>query len=256
MKYDEIMDKVSVDEAMRNRILSSVTKRKRSYYFPTIAVAAVITAVAVGVNMDFDNRPEKPPLTAEQNITAEPPVTVEPPVTAEPPVTSEPPIISEPPVTSTLPVTSAPSELDIIDRPPVASKPPLTNTVNEIRAFDTLKDLEKAVGFPVEKLPVEAETFIYKMYMNTVAEIMAKTSDGNITLRKSKGSADNSGDFNAYNNVVTTKINDNEVVIKGNSETFTLAIMTDGEYTWSLTFDSGVTTDTITNMFEEMIKAE
>ena len=62
-----------------------------------------------------------------------------------------------------------------------------------------------------------------------------------VIIRKSRGSDDNSGDFNSYD---VTKEEDG-LVLKGNEETYNCITWTNGDYAYSITSGSGLSLDTI-----------
>ena len=65
-----------------------------------------------------------------------------------------------------------------------------------------------------------------------------------VIIRKSKGSDDNSGDFNSYD---VAKEEDG-LVLKGNEETYNCITWTNGDYAYSITSGSGLSLDTITEV--------
>ena len=65
-----------------------------------------------------------------------------------------------------------------------------------------------------------------------------------IIVRKSKGSDDNSGDFNSYD--VTRE--EDGLVLKGNGDTYNCITWTNGDYAYSITSGSGLSLDTITEV--------
>ena len=65
-----------------------------------------------------------------------------------------------------------------------------------------------------------------------------------VIIRKSKGSDDNSGDFNSYD---VAKEEDG-LVLKGNGDTYNCITWTNGDYAYSVTSGSGLSLDTITEV--------
>ncbi len=65
-----------------------------------------------------------------------------------------------------------------------------------------------------------------------------------IIVRKSKGSDDNSGDFNSYD---VTKEEDG-LVLKGNGDTYNCITWINGDYAYSITSGNGLSLDTITEV--------
>ena len=65
-----------------------------------------------------------------------------------------------------------------------------------------------------------------------------------IIVRKSKGSDDNSGDFNSYD--VTRE--EDGLVLKGNGDTYNCITWINGDYAYSITSGNGLSLDTITEV--------
>ena len=65
--------------------------------------------------------------------------------------------------------------------------------------------------------------------------------DQTATYRQSLGTADNSGDDTLYED--TQVILENNATLKGQDQRYTLALWTDGTYTYSLRLSSGLSAD-------------
>ena len=122
--------------------------------------------------------------------------------------------------------------------PPVQVLPPF-------RQVDSLDALSEAVGFPVtevSKLPFDPVSTTYTAYDEGLAEITYTGSGGQTaTYRQSLGTADNSGDDTLYED--TQVIPENNATLKGQDQSYTLALWTDGTYTYSLRLSSGLSAD-------------
>lgn len=118
------------------------------------------------------------------------------------------------------------------------------NPATEIVEVKTIEELSEEVGFPVNEmsnLPFKVENTTYIAYWKEVAEI-TYTGDGQTAVyRKETGSSDISGDYNSYNSEIEMSINDYDVTLKGNDNVYSLAIWTDGDYSYSLSFSDGKT---------------
>ena len=112
----------------------------------------------------------------------------------------------------------------------------------EIVEVNTIEELSEEVGFPVNEisnLPFEVEKTSYVAYWKEVAEI-TYTGDGQTAVyRKGIGTSDISGDYNTYNSEIKININDYDVTLKGNDNVYSLAIWTDGDYSYSLSLSNG-----------------
>lgn len=123
--------------------------------------------------------------------------------------------------------------------PPVQALPPF-------RQVDSLDALSEAVGFPVTEvssLPFDPVNTTYTAYDEGLAEITYTGSGGQTaTYRQSLGTADNSGDDTLYED--TQVVPENNATLKGQDQRYTLALWTDGTYTYSLNLSTGLSADT------------
>lgn len=122
--------------------------------------------------------------------------------------------------------------------PPVQVLPPF-------RQVDSLDALSEAVGFPVTdvtSLPFDPVSTTYTAYDEGLAEITYTGPDSQTaTYRQSLGSEDNSGDYNLYPDTQT--LPDQNATLKGQDGLYTLALWSDGTYTYSLNLSSGLSAD-------------
>lgn len=122
--------------------------------------------------------------------------------------------------------------------PPVQVLPPF-------RQVDSLDALSEAVGFPVtevSKLPFDPVSTTYTAYDEGTAEITYTGPDDQAaTYRQSLGTADNSGDDTLYED--TQVVPENNATLKGQNQRYTLALWTDGTYTYSLRLSSALSAD-------------
>ena len=114
--------------------------------------------------------------------------------------------------------------------------------VSEIVPCGSLAELEETVGFSVEEpeaLPFSVETITYTAYGREMAQITCRDEEQSAMLRKSPGTGDNSGDYTAYADTALLTVGAVEVTLKGEGETYTLALWTDGGYAYSLRLSPG-----------------
>ena len=127
--------------------------------------------------------------------------------------------------------------------PNETTPPQLTGT--PFHQVDTLAALSDAVGFPVtevSKLPFDPVSTTYTAYDEGLAEITYTGSGGQTaTYRQSLGTADNSGDYTLYKD--TQVVPENNATLKGQDQRYTLALWTDGTYTYSLRLSSALSAD-------------
>ena len=110
---------------------------------------------------------------------------------------------------------------------------------------DSLAALSDAVGFPVTEpaaLPFDLVNTTYTAYDEGTAEITyTGPDDQTATYRQSLGTADNSGDYTLYKD--TQVIPENNATLKGQDQSYTLALWTDDTYTYSLRLSTGLSAD-------------
>ena len=110
---------------------------------------------------------------------------------------------------------------------------------------DTLAALSDAVGFSVTEpsaLPFDPVNTTYTAYDEGMAEITyTGPNDQTATYRQSLGTEDNSGDYNLYAD--TKLIPEDNATLKGQDQRYTLALWTDGTYTYSLRLSTGLSAD-------------
>ena len=94
----------------------------------------------------------------------------------------------------------------------------------------------------VSKLPFDTVSTTYTAYDKGLAEITYTGSGGQTaTYRQSLGTADNSGDDTLYED--TQVVPENNATLKGQDQRYTLALWTDGTYTYSLRLSSALSAD-------------
>lgn len=121
--------------------------------------------------------------------------------------------------------------------------PPNQLLENDIREYTSAKELSKAVGFEfhdITELPFDVQKSIYIAYWKELAEIKYYGEEQTITVRKSIGSEDNSGDYTFYSIVHEITIDTNLVTIKGNEEKYNLAVWADNGYSYSIHLTNGI----------------
>ena len=112
----------------------------------------------------------------------------------------------------------------------------------DIIEHDSAAALSAAVGFEVNDidLPFTPEQTEYISYWHELAEI-DYTGDGkNARYRKAAGTEDCSGDYNVYTDVTELEANGTAMTLKGDAGQYTLAIWTDGSYSYSLSLSDGM----------------
>lgn len=132
----------------------------------------------------------------------------------------------------------------------------LTQAVNGIEECTSLDELAAKVNFTVtelKELPFTSEQVSYLSFWNTLAEIDYDGSDNSITFRTSREKEDNSGDYNVYETNETVTINGISVTLKGNNQTYSLAIWQNGEYSYSISLKKGISKEDLTALLKANI---
>lgn len=127
----------------------------------------------------------------------------------------------------------------------------IANGMVEVNSID---ELSAAVGFPVsevEGLLFAVENEVYTSYWDEIAQIEYTGEGETAVFRKGTGTDDVSGDYNVYSNVKEITVGANTVTLKGNTDSFTLAVWTDGDYSYSLDISSGLSEDEWTEMIQK-----
>ncbi len=109
--------------------------------------------------------------------------------------------------------------------------------------YDSLEKLSKGIGFPVEDISVLSADKAEMYYLNIAGEIAhVKLENGHqmIVFRKSKGSEDNSGDYNSYTNIREQQAAGAAVTLKSMEDKVSLALWEKDGYFYSMSFEPEV----------------
>lgn len=115
------------------------------------------------------------------------------------------------------------------------------NGIEEVADAAALGEL---VGFEIKEvtaLPYQAEKVTYASYWKKLAETTYAGEGHTLTLRQSVGEGDNSGDYNVYAVTEVREMDGRSVTLKGDGESWTLAIWSDGTYAYSAHAEPGFT---------------
>lgn len=129
----------------------------------------------------------------------------------------------------------------------VAPVLPEIQITNEIVKAESPEALAQLVGFPlpsIPELPFEPQAIVYSSYWNKMAQITCSGAENTAVLRMTPGTEDCSGDYTDYKAEQTLKLNDFSIVLKGQDGTsFQLAVWSDGEYSYSIKMDQGISAE-------------
>lgn len=211
-KYDEIMNKIEVDEAMRRRILSYV----ENLNLETEKAAKSRKELKI---RQFRGR-------TVRNITAAACIAL---------------LLA---CTFAWPKLTGPGELETKESVSIA------NGMMEVKSIDELSAAVNFPVNEVEGLPFTVEKEVYTSYWGEMAQIEYIGEGETAVFRKGMGTEDVSGDYNVYSNVKEITAGANTVTLKGENDIFTLAVWNDGEYSYSLDISSGLSEDEWTEMIQ------
>lgn len=117
-----------------------------------------------------------------------------------------------------------------------------TMVANGMVEVTSKEELSEAVGFPVksaQSLPFFPQSIYYTSYWGEMAQIDYANGGSMACFRQSLGEEDNSGDWNEYPAKESFTVNGCAVTLKGEADSYTLAIWRDGTYSYSLSLSAG-----------------
>ena len=117
-----------------------------------------------------------------------------------------------------------------------------TMVANGMVEVTSKEELSETVGFPVksaQSLPFFPQSIYYTSYWGDMAQIDYANGGSTACFRQSLGEEDNSGDWNEYPAQESLTVNGCAVTLKGEADSYTLAIWQDGTYSYSLSLSAG-----------------
>lgn len=117
-----------------------------------------------------------------------------------------------------------------------------TTIANGMVEVASKEELSEAVGFPVksaQSLPFFPQSIHYTSYWGDMAQIDYANGGSTACFRQSLGEEDNSGDWSEYPAQKSLTVNGCAVTLKGEADSYTLAIWQDGTYSYSLSLSAG-----------------
>lgn len=144
--------------------------------------------------------------------------------------------------------TAKPAEEEIVGADPSTWGPEEHET---LEAAEAAADIEMTV--PDDILGSKPTVFL-TWYERAYIDAVYTDADGNNTarVRKAAGSDDISGDYNDYTEVNTETIGGNTVTVKGEDGRIMVATWTDGEYSYCISADAGLTVDELAALIAEV----
>ena len=129
---------------------------------------------------------------------------------------------------------------------------PPVQAIPQIEEAASLQELSDLVGFEVTEkftLPFAAEKISYVSYWNELAEVNYEGGRQSAAFRKSIGTSDNSGDYTTYSAAAEISANGWTVALGGEGETYSLAVWTDGIYSYSLRLSQAISKEAWQTVF-------
>lgn len=118
--------------------------------------------------------------------------------------------------------------------------------------YDDAAQLSENSGLPtadLKNLPFTPEESLYEYQFEELAQISYYDGEGEaITYRISRGTEDNSGDYQEYDQIEEVEVSGKAVRISGTEDLYYLAIWTDGTYAYSIGVSNGVSKDVLLAM--------
>ena len=147
---------------------------------------------------------------------------------------------------------------NIIDTPAQSEEADSSDFVqsgNPYAEYDTLEEAENTSGFEIS-VPDSYGGYTEPYYAVIEGKILEvqyyNGDDRGMIIRKSRGSEDISGDFNEFDNITETEVNENTVTIKGNGDEFNLALWVSGDYSYSVSVSSGISESALKEIIEKI----
>lgn len=120
--------------------------------------------------------------------------------------------------------------------------------------YESAAALSAAVAFDIADLPnlpfTPTET-VYQKYEDNLAEIIYSDDTQVLSYRVSKGSEDNSGDYNEYEFFSVKECNGIPITLEGNGDLIYKAVYEQDQYSYSITSSAGLTEQQLMDMISD-----
>ena len=127
----------------------------------------------------------------------------------------------------------------------------------EFAEYSSAKELSKNIGFqitdiPTKILPYKISEKLYYNYGDGLAEIqyVSEKAQYIVYRKQSISNADISGDYSEYSDVTTVKIQSVNICLKGEQNKYNLATWSKGKYSYSLYFSDAITEEKFQNILK------
>lgn len=129
-----------------------------------------------------------------------------------------------------------------------------------INQYSSAKKLSQKVGFNISDIPSSLIPFkisekIYSDCGDGLAEIQyySDKADNVVYRKQTVTNADVSGDYTEYSDTITVQVQSTDVCLKGEQDGYNLATWSKGDYSYSLYFLNGISEKTFENILKNII---
>lgn len=132
----------------------------------------------------------------------------------------------------------------------------LVQIPNPIIEYNTVDEAKTSLGIDAvipTVLPTGYELSNITTISNTVLDLTYINGENKLSYRTAKGTGDISGDYNTYEFTDITEINGLEITYSGNGHKVHNAKWNNGEFSYSIYADNGITIDELKVMIESII---
>lgn len=132
---------------------------------------------------------------------------------------------------------------------PETSAIPGSGSVQIANPFEECSNLDEAAeiaGFTLsapENVPNWVENLQIRAMKDEMIELVYTGGEKELRIRKGAGSEDISGDYTVYDETEEKDVDGRSVIMQGNEQGQFVAIWTQGDYTYAVTFSERVTTE-------------
>lgn len=135
-----------------------------------------------------------------------------------------------------------------------AADMPGAQIANPFADYATLEEAAAAAGFPLSA-PSSISGYdapVVQLMSGKMLQLIFKSGDQRLIIRKAKGSEDISGDYTAHSETRTVRINGANVSLRGAEGKVSAAVWCAGGYSYALLSDVPMAPDVMTDLIAEI----
>lgn len=125
-----------------------------------------------------------------------------------------------------------------------------------LKEMSTVEEAEAVLGFDAKMPTVLPQNYDLKsihVISDTVMQLIYKDADAQMVMRVAKGNADISGDYTLYEDEKEIEVNGNKITVKGNNNEINHMTWYDGEKTYSISAQEGLTMADTEQLIENLM---